>query len=575
MTDILRLCPPARLDWSHAGLPVSRDFGDIYFSQDGAIEESRAVFLGGCHLPESWQGHTHFTVAELGFGTGLNFLTCWDLWQRMKPKGARLSYIGIEKYPLSARQLRRIYSLWPAFTLLSQALLQHWPGRVQGIHRRHFGDVCLTLIHEDIWQAVAEVEGEVDGWFLDGFNPEKNPHMWSSALCRALAVKSASGARLASFSVAGAVREALQGAGFEVTRQPGFGRKRHRLEARFRGEKRPRALPGCIRPAIIGAGIAGQSLFHSFARRGITADIFADSSPAASGNALALVKPRLNRLDMPQSRFFLASYLYALAFYDEFTGVVRARGIRQKPVSEAQRQRFMIWASQKVLPHAHLHYHPGLDTLIFPQARIIAPPRLLKAGPQIRYGRITGIHDHRLHFTNQYLSAPYSHIFLAAGYGLKTLLSKASLTQARLRFSRGQISWAEPHPRLAHAVSYGGFALPLEETTMLGATHQRLSDTEDPFICHAEDDVANFAQFAHIHNYELTPARQASRASVRVNMADTLPLMSELGDGVWVLSGLGSRGFVYGPLLAEALVSQVLGEPLPVQQSLKALLALR
>ena len=66
--------PAANLDWSRPGTPAATDFGDIYFSVDGGLEETRAVFLRGCGLPEAWHRRAVFTIAELGFGSGLNFL---------------------------------------------------------------------------------------------------------------------------------------------------------------------------------------------------------------------------------------------------------------------------------------------------------------------------------------------------------------------------------------------------------------------------------------------------------------------------------------------------------------------
>src|ERR1700722_20797535 len=61
------------------GVPRSRRFGDVYFSREGGLAESRAVFLAGCGLPQRWAGRRRFVVAELGFGTGLNILALLEL----------------------------------------------------------------------------------------------------------------------------------------------------------------------------------------------------------------------------------------------------------------------------------------------------------------------------------------------------------------------------------------------------------------------------------------------------------------------------------------------------------------
>ena len=60
---------PSPLEWDTDGAPRSRRFGDIYFSRQDGLAESRAVFLRGCGLPDAWRGRDRFTVGELGFGT--------------------------------------------------------------------------------------------------------------------------------------------------------------------------------------------------------------------------------------------------------------------------------------------------------------------------------------------------------------------------------------------------------------------------------------------------------------------------------------------------------------------------
>ena len=47
---------PDILDWSPEGHPRSRLYGDVYFSKEGGLAESRAVFLAGCGLPDGWAG---------------------------------------------------------------------------------------------------------------------------------------------------------------------------------------------------------------------------------------------------------------------------------------------------------------------------------------------------------------------------------------------------------------------------------------------------------------------------------------------------------------------------------------
>src|SRR5690606_22995120 len=104
----------AELDWQD-GAPVSRQFGDIYFSRADGLAETRHVFLAGNGLPERWHQHDRstFTIAETGFGTGLNFLATCQAWAQSKPADGWLHFISVEKYPLKLDDLARAHIAFP------------------------------------------------------------------------------------------------------------------------------------------------------------------------------------------------------------------------------------------------------------------------------------------------------------------------------------------------------------------------------------------------------------------------------------------------------------------------------
>lgn len=111
---------PATLEFNAEGTPVSRDFDDVYFSNDNGLEETRYVFLGGNRLAERFPVHSHplFIVAESGFGTGLNFLTLWqafDSFRSAHPQATlqRLHFISFEKFPLTRDDLALAHQHWP------------------------------------------------------------------------------------------------------------------------------------------------------------------------------------------------------------------------------------------------------------------------------------------------------------------------------------------------------------------------------------------------------------------------------------------------------------------------------
>ena len=506
------------------------------------------VFLEGCGLPENWQNAPCFTIAELGFGSGLNFLATWQLWTKTAQPHQRLHFVSIEKFPLDFNQIKRALSAWPELSDFSEPLIRAWPGRVKGIHRLNFGNVILTLVHEDVETALAQLDQlKADAWFLDGFSPSGNPAMWSEPVMKAVAKSCAPNARLASFSVAGSVRTALKNAGFEIRKMPGFGRKRHRLEAELSVASKP-TLRQIDHALIVGAGIAGRSLANALNTRRIKFDIIDNAAhPAASHNPAVLVKPRFDLQDRPESRFFLSAYLHTLRTYPD--AAVLERGVRQIPKTEKEAERYKKLVDQAPLGDGHLYWRD--DALWIESATMLDPAKIFDEF-EIKQGSYEAAQSY----------ADYSHIFLAAGYGIKSLSPDLAL-----RYSRGQLSWAKPVWDIPTA--YGGYAINLSGAALVGATYDRL-DERDPFELRAEDDARNYEALAEMSQKTIEPLPRASRASIRVTTADTLPVMARLDSKTRALTGLGSRGFTFAPLLAEAMIADICGEVGPLDKTLKA-----
>src|SRR5438874_1237400 len=91
--------------------------------------------------------------------------------------------------------------------------------------------------------ALREVGASADAIYLDGFAPAKNPHMWTHQTMRALSRLAAPGATLATWSVAGSVRETLHETGFAVEKRAGFGGKREMLVGRRNGDSHHFSVP--------------------------------------------------------------------------------------------------------------------------------------------------------------------------------------------------------------------------------------------------------------------------------------------------------------------------------------------
>jgi len=207
------------------GVPVSTEFDDPYYSRADGLAETRHVFLEGNDLPARWKDRATFHIAELGFGTGLNFCAAWQAWEASGAMGT-LNFTSFELYPLSTEAIEAALSSWPELDTYRKQLSASWSAD-GGMMT--FGPVSLTLLVGDAREALPLWQGKADAWFLDGFAPSRNPAMWEESLLAATANASAPGATFATYTVAGFVRRGLTAAGFDIKKRSGFGTKREML----------------------------------------------------------------------------------------------------------------------------------------------------------------------------------------------------------------------------------------------------------------------------------------------------------------------------------------------------------
>ena len=350
---------PANIAWQNddAGnqVPVSGEFGDVYFSHADGLAESRHVFLAHNQLPERLANLADkqcFTVAELGFGTGLNFLATWQLWRQLRAKkphltSARLHFITTEKYPIPLNDLTQILTLWaqraPELAKLIEQLLANYPPLIAGCHRLNFIDDNITL---DIWlgdagDSLASLDTEtaikrpyVDAWFLDGFAPSCNETLWAESIFTQMQRLSRTGTTAATYSCAGIVKRGLQTHGFEINKVKGFGRKREMLTAVMAGitdslalndDNNLSVLPNPLihipsHTVVIGAGVAGLLTAWTLANRGMTVTIIDKVAPlaGASGNPRALLAPNMTPIHHVYEHLHSIGYLYSGRLYRYF-----------------------------------------------------------------------------------------------------------------------------------------------------------------------------------------------------------------------------------------------------------------
>jgi tRNA 5-methylaminomethyl-2-thiouridine biosynthesis bifunctional protein len=384
----------ADIIWQNDDLPVSRQFHDPYFSLHDGLAESRYVFLQHNQLPQRWADwHGPFCIVETGFGTGLNFLATWQAFQQHAGPDCWLHITSIEKYPLSRQQLARALAHWPELAELSEQLLTQYPDAIRGFHSLCWPAqrVQLTLVLDDVDNALSELSGPVHAWYLDGFAPATNPQMWQPELfnqirrlsCRHPHLTGTT--TLATFTAASAVRRGLQGAGFQVNRPKGFNGKREMLAATYAATIGPERPPEAntqpwltpVRPwlaenttetgtpdlamVVVGAGLAGATTARALAERGMPVRVIDQTGIAsgASGNPQGGLYVKLAANDQAtHTEFYLQAYLTSLRWMKRQLaagpdGAWNPCGVLQLAWSAAEQQR-----QQKFLDR--LHYPESL-----------------------------------------------------------------------------------------------------------------------------------------------------------------------------------------------------------------------
>ncbi|CAN5186795.1 FAD-dependent 5-carboxymethylaminomethyl-2-thiouridine(34) oxidoreductase MnmC [soil metagenome] len=622
---------PERIEWledgTAGGSPYSPRFGDRYRSELGGLEQAREVFLKGCGLPQAWAGQPQWCVLETGFGLGLNFLVTWQAWKADPLRPRLLHFVSTEAYPASADDVLRSALTHPELIPFAEQLKRQLWGLLPGVHRLVFedGQVLLTLCIGDAKAMLREPSFEANSVYLDGFSPLLNPDIWDAHTFKAVARCCRRGTRVATWTVARSVRDALAQCGFVVQKVPGTPPKRDNLQGEYQPAwepKKTRPTPAhrqAARCIVIGAGLAGAAVAASLARRGWQVMVLdAADAPAtgASGLPAGVLAPHVSPDDSLLSRLSRSGIRAMLQQADALlqtnidwspTGVLEhciehARQLPAawqpgQPLADAARD-WTQTATSAQLASAGLP--PEAPALWHAQAGWIKPAQLVRAwlatpgvtwrgradvGKLLRHADTWQVLDEAGHPL-----AEAELVVLAAGPGTRRLAESAGVVLA-LQPIRGQASWALHAPdstrgtgdaRNAEAMppfpvnGHGSLvpAVPLDQglAWVAGSSFERdnTSTTLRP-----EDEQHNFGKLKTL----LPAAAQALAArfdsgqvqgwaGIRCATPSRLPSLGPLEGrpDLWVCSGMGSRGLTFAALCAELLAARLHGEPLPVEQ---------
>ncbi len=230
MNNDLKSEKSAQLAWLDGDMPYSVDFGDHFYCRADGRAECGHVFLAGNGLPDRWRSGGHFTIAELGFGTGLNFCETWRQWKMHAQPGGHLHFISFERFPMHRLDIGRALQKWPQLLPERMALCSAWPLQPDGMIDLAMDETTqLKVICGNATETLAASPLWADAWYLDGFAPSRNPDMWSPALMNAVYAHTVPDGTFATYAAAGHVRRNLVAAGFAVEKRRGFAEKREML----------------------------------------------------------------------------------------------------------------------------------------------------------------------------------------------------------------------------------------------------------------------------------------------------------------------------------------------------------
>lgn len=206
-----------------SGTLYSNDMQESYHSLNGAVQESRHVFIDA-GLKRCFG--KRLRILEVGFGTGLNALLTWGEAKRSQ---LDVTYFTVESYPLPSVTTSAL-----GYDQLEPILLK---SAFSQLHESVWDD---TIVLEKGCFAICKIEDDfrnftlpsgLDLIYFDAFAPDKQPEMWEEHLFQKLFEAMNEQGILVTYCAKGEVRRRMQRCGFIVERIQGPPGKREMIRA--------------------------------------------------------------------------------------------------------------------------------------------------------------------------------------------------------------------------------------------------------------------------------------------------------------------------------------------------------
>ena len=578
----------------------SKSYNDIYFDKLNGPKETEHVYLNTNNLTKKFKNKQKFVIAEIGFGTGLNFLLTWKLWKENRKTNGSLTYISFENAPLSKKDIERVYKKFKKLDGYSRFLLKNIPERCKSTHRIFIkaDNINLILIYDDITSLI-NFNFKADTWFLDGFSPKKNPLVWTDKLFKQLYNFTNLDGSLSTFSVAGHIRRGLLKAGFKVSKVSGYGNKKEISYAikkdlissnqyKFSCEKK-------IGPvAIIGSGISGASLAYALRKRNIECFIIDKSyklANGASGNKLALQMPKLTMDDSPYGLLSLEAFLYSRKIAKNLNAIPRSDGLvlipsRDRDIIKFKKLLENNWPLDllnnnydklnflKFINHIYMKSSGIVDNSKFIQNLIkdvefISKFDVKKITSKDSFNIIIDKFGNRLKAKTVIWANGFEMTNLSQNLPINPISGQVTYLKANELSSNLKINFSYGHH----------FSQAFKGYHQIGASFNRNANT-----CFREiDQNANINSIPEFlrKNIFYNITESGHRVSVRASTKDRMPFFGDLSaltgkksNNIYILGGMGAWGFVYAPFYAELLVTKIINDQLVINSKLEKLLTI-
>lgn len=329
--------------------------------------------------------------------------------------------------------------------------------------------------------------------------------------------------------------------------------------------------------AIVGAGVAGSSLSYFLQQRGIEIDLYDRSGVAAgaSGNALGLAMPHLSRKPSANSQLSIDALEFTktlLRERDPEASYWKETPSLQLAYNELQNKKL----NEIYQNHSNLEFVDAAEAsevaelrlkcsgLLFKSSALIRPVEFCKS--LVRGARVINSSVEKIEAKNKCLllkdgtKAFYDRIALCNSFEASEFL------KVPLEAVRGQLLYIKNHPQLVNlkaALCHDGYCTPaLSGLQVLGSSYEY----NDPDTNIREKTNESFlAKLSKLIQDSISTEEVDflwGRVSFRASAPGKMPIFGEHPEfpGLFILSGLGSRGISTGPFLAEKLAKTIAGK---------------